>query len=149
EGVGHSAGVFDEEKLAWVNRHYLKVADQARIAELALEFFNADGVTMAPSADGLAFLAGVMPIATGSVDRLRDIPARLSFLFEFDPARALEDDHIAAEMRNPAARAVVGALAEVLAGAPRLDREQFRAAANQVKATTGQKGKALFHPIRI
>src|SRR6185436_7578139 len=25
--VGHSAGVFDEEKLAWVNRHYLKMAD--------------------------------------------------------------------------------------------------------------------------
>ena len=27
EDVGHSAGVFDEEKLAWVNRHYLKTAD--------------------------------------------------------------------------------------------------------------------------
>ena len=32
EAVGHSAGVFDEEKLAWVNRHYLKAADPARIA---------------------------------------------------------------------------------------------------------------------
>ena len=36
EGVGHSAGVFDEEKLAWVNRHYLKAADAARIARLAV-----------------------------------------------------------------------------------------------------------------
>src|SRR4029077_18717623 len=36
--VGHSAGVFDEKKLAWVNRHYLKTADQARIAELAIEY---------------------------------------------------------------------------------------------------------------
>ena len=27
DAVGHSAGVFDEEKLAWVNRHYLKMAD--------------------------------------------------------------------------------------------------------------------------
>ena len=47
------------------------------------------------------------------------------------------------------ARAVVAALAEELATAPRLDRERFRAIANQVKAKTGQKGKALFHPIRI
>jgi hypothetical protein len=47
------------------------------------------------------------------------------------------------------ARAVCGALAEVLAGAPRLDRERFRTAANEVKARTGQKGKALFHPIRV
>src|SRR2546430_6305815 len=29
--VGHSAGVFDEEKLAWANRHYLKMADSERI----------------------------------------------------------------------------------------------------------------------
>src|SRR5207237_5510584 len=33
--VGLSAGVFDEEKLAWVNRHYLKVADLLRLAELS------------------------------------------------------------------------------------------------------------------
>ena len=36
ERVGHSAGVFDEEKLAWANRHYLKMADSLRIAELSL-----------------------------------------------------------------------------------------------------------------
>ena len=44
---------------------------------------------------------------------------------------------------------MVGALAEALALAPRLDRDRFRAVANDVKARTGQKGKALFHPIRI
>ena len=41
------------------------------------------------------------------------------------------------------------ALAQELGSAPRLDRDRFRAAANAVKAATGQKGKALFHPIRI
>src|SRR6185436_18175364 len=40
EAVGHSAGVFDEEKLAWANRHYLKMANPARLAELALPYFN-------------------------------------------------------------------------------------------------------------
>jgi len=43
----------------------------------------------------------------------------------------------------------VAALAADLEAAPRLDREQFRAAANRVKAKTGQKGRALFHPIRV
>ena len=33
---------------------------------------------------------------------------------------------------------------------PRLtSKEAFRAAANRVKERTGQKGKALFHPIRL
>ena len=30
-----------------------------------------------------------------------------------------------------------------------LDREAFRAAAERVKERTGQKGRALFHPIRV
>jgi glutamyl/glutaminyl-tRNA synthetase len=43
----------------------------------------------------------------------------------------------------------VRALAEELTTAPRLDREKFREVANRVKGRTGQKGKALFHPIRV
>jgi nondiscriminating glutamyl-tRNA synthetase len=149
EDVGHSAGVFDEEKLAWVDRHYLKAADPLRLAELSVPFFRDAGVEMDPTADGLEFLASAMPMASASVDRLSDVPARLAFLFDFDPGRALADPRVREEMREDTARAVVSALAEELAGAPRLDRETFRAAANRVKARTGQKGKTLFHPIRI
>src|SRR2546428_5157983 len=36
EDVGHSAGVFDEGKLAWVNRHHLEIADPIRLAELSV-----------------------------------------------------------------------------------------------------------------
>ena len=90
-----------------------------------------------------------MPIASGSVDRLNQVPARLAFLFEYDPARTLSDAHMREELKSDSARAVIAALAEELASAARLDRERFRAAANQVRARTGQKGKALFHPIRI
>jgi glutamyl/glutaminyl-tRNA synthetase len=53
------------------------------------------------------------------------------------------------EMQAPRARAVVVALAGALAQAPRLDRERFRAMAAQVKTETGEKGRTLFHPIRV
>jgi nondiscriminating glutamyl-tRNA synthetase len=149
DDVGHSAGVFDEEKLAWVNRHYLKIADSARIAELSLPFFNDAGVRLAPDDRGIAFLASAMAMASASVDRLNQVPARLAFLFHFDPAVALADATVRGEMSAAPARAVVAALAEELAAAPRLDRETFREAANRVKARTSQKGKALFHPIRV
>ena len=141
--------MFDEEKLAWVNRHYLKVADPLRLAELSVPYFIDAGVPMKPDARGLEFLAAAMPIASGSVDRLNQVPARLAFLFEYDPARTLSDAHMREELKSDSARAVIAALAEELASAARLDRERFRAAANQVRARTGQKGKALFHPIRI
>jgi glutamyl-tRNA synthetase/nondiscriminating glutamyl-tRNA synthetase len=147
--VGLSAGVFDEEKLAWVNRHYLKMAGPDRLAELSVPFFRQAGVEMAPSESGLAFLASVLPIAAESVDRLDQVPRRLGFLFDYDPRNALESASVQEEMASPSAGEIAHALADELATAPRLDRERFRAIANQIKSRTGHKGKALFHPIRI
>jgi nondiscriminating glutamyl-tRNA synthetase len=147
--VGHSAGVFDEEKLAWVNRHYLKTADPARIAQLSISFFAEAGLALTPNGAGLEFLASAMAMATSSVDRLNQVPGRLAFLFDYDAPATLRTPAIVEELRHADARAVVAALAEELASAPRLDRESFRAAANRVKARTGQKGRALFHPIRV
>jgi glutamyl-tRNA synthetase/nondiscriminating glutamyl-tRNA synthetase len=147
--VGHSAAVFDEGKLAWANRHYLKIAEPRRLAGLTVPFFAASGLALDPSEEGMAFLASVVPIATMSVDRLEQVPDRLAFLFDYDPAAALANDVIGEEMRSPGSRAVVAALAAALAQSPRLDRERFRTVANDVRAQTGQKGKALFHPIRV
>ncbi|MBP1634276.1 MAG: gltX1 2 [Acidobacteria bacterium] len=91
EDVGRSAGVFDEEKLAWVNRHYLRLADPARLAVLALPYLRDEGMASGePDADARAYLEGVLPIASGSVDRLSEVPSRLRFLFSYDAARSLE-----------------------------------------------------------
>jgi glutamyl-tRNA synthetase/nondiscriminating glutamyl-tRNA synthetase len=149
ERVGHSAAVFDEEKLAWANRHYLKMADPARIAALAVPYFQEAGLAMSPGPRGLEFLAGAMAMATASVDRLNQIPGRLSQLFEYDAAQALAEPAVRAEMASEGARDVATVLAEELTSTPRLDRERFRAVANEVKTKTGQKARSLFHPIRV
>jgi nondiscriminating glutamyl-tRNA synthetase len=149
EAVGHSAGVFDEEKLAWVNRHYLKLADPVRLAQLCVPYFNEAGFRMTPNERGIEFLASAMVMASASVDRLNQVPARLALLFDYDADAALRNPQVGDEMRGEPARAVVTALAEELVAAPRLDRERFRGVADQVKARTGLKGKPLFHPIRL
>jgi nondiscriminating glutamyl-tRNA synthetase len=149
DGVGVSAGVFDEEKLAWVNRHYLKMAEPSRLASLSVPYFTKAGIHMSPTALGLDFLASTMLIASGSVDRLDQVPDRLSFLFEYAAEATLADPRVHSEMRADGPRAVVRALAEALAGNPRLTRESFRAVAQAIRTQTGQKAKALFHPIRV
>jgi nondiscriminating glutamyl-tRNA synthetase len=150
EHVGHSAGVFDEAKLAWVDRHYLKLADPARLARLLVPFFEAEGVLHAPSDDALLYLESLLPMITTSVDRLAEAPERLGFLFRYDAAETLRDAAIAGEFAAESPRAVVHALAADLAAAGPLDsREAFRAAAQRVRDATGQKGRALFHPIRV
>ena len=149
EDVGHSAGVFDQEKLAWMNRHYMKTAAPTRIASESLPFFIKAGFVVRRTDEAADYVASLLPMAVGSVDRLEEIPDRLGFLFEFDAASALARPDVAEVLHEPGARDVISALAEELAGAGNLDRESFRAAANRVKQRTGQKGRSLFHPIRV
>lgn len=149
--VGHSAGVFDEDKLAWANRHYLKQALPGDLVEWALPFLRERsmvvGTLAAPAREWLAF---VVPSVAGSVDRLAQVPDRLHTIFSFDAAGALAREELRREFDEPGARQVVAALADDLASAPRLiDREVYRAAAARIKEKTGLKGKALFHPIRV
>ncbi|MSO83890.1 MAG: glutamate--tRNA ligase [Acidobacteria bacterium] len=148
EDVGHSAGVFDGEKLAWMNRHYLKLAAPERLVELSVPYLKNEAWVLEPTAAAIDFLAVVVPLAAASVDRLDQVPARLRFLFDYSAARALENPAVQAEA--DAARPVVAALADVLAtGGPLVDRDAFRAAVAQVRERTGQKGKSLLHPIRL
>ena len=148
EDVGKSAGVFDPEKLAWANRHYLKLASPDRLVGLAVPFLANAGWVSTPSPAALEFLGRAVQVAAASVDHLDRVPERLRFLFDYSPARTLDDAGVLGE--STAAHGVLVALAEVLAASgPLMDREAFRAAAQQVRERTGTKGKALFHPIRL
>jgi glutamyl/glutaminyl-tRNA synthetase len=148
EDVGHSAGVFDPEKLAWMNRHYMKAATPARIAAESLRFFQARGFVTRNTDAAMAYIESLLPMAVGSVDRLEEIPDRLAFLFTYDAGDALQRADVAEVLHEAGAREVISALPEAITG-PLLDREAFRAVAARVKEKTGQKGKALFHPIRV
>jgi len=148
EQVGHSAGVFDPEKLAWVNRHYLKTIDSHRAAALAVPYLQQAGWLNQPSGLDVEFLAGVIPAVAASIDRLDQLAGRLAFLFDYSAARSLERDGIRDEALR--SRPVIAALADALATSPPLaDKEAFRALAARVREKTAQKGKALFHPIRL
>ena len=148
EDVGHSAGVFDPEKLAWMNRHYMREAAPSRLAGEAFRYFAREGFVERRTAEAMEYLASLLPLAVGSVDRLDEIPDRVRFVFSYDAAAALATPEVAASIAEPGAREVIAALAEVVDG-PLLDRESFRAAANTVKTRTGHKGRALFQPIRV
>jgi nondiscriminating glutamyl-tRNA synthetase len=155
EDVAKGAGVFDPEKLAWVNRHYLKLAAPERLAELALPFLERhEWIAGRDSGSGirdpkaLAFLARAVGVAALSVDRIDQVPGRLHFLFDYSAQTSLADPAIRGEAAE--ARPVIAALADELATAgPLTDKEAFRALAGRVREKTGAKGKALFHPIRL
>ena len=147
EDVGHSAGVFDQEKLAWMNRHYMKAAAPGRLAAESAPYFIRQGFIAKRTPEAMEYLGSLLPMAVGSVDRLEEIPDRVRFVFGYDAAEALARPEIAGVLQEPGAREVIRALAGEITGLM-LDRESFREMASRVKERTGQKGKSLFHPIR-
>jgi nondiscriminating glutamyl-tRNA synthetase len=153
EDVTKSAGVFDPDKLAWMNRHYLKQADPDRLARLLAPHLATAGYLTGADVDDprvRTFLAACVPLVAGTVDQLADAPERLRMVFE-TPRPAAVVEHLAAESPGSAeaGRAVVIEFARELSSRARLTRETFREAAQQVRQRTGQKGRGLFHPIRL
>ena len=142
--VSHSAAVFDTEKLAWMNRHYMKQASPSRLAALVQPWFVAAGMVQDGTAGATESIEAVLPMAVGAVDRLEEVPERVSFVFAWDSSAAAR--LVAAE---PDGARVVGAFADAIADAGPLTKETFRAAAARTRDVTGVKGRALFHPIRV
>ncbi len=142
--VSHSAAVFDTAKLSWMNRHYMKEADPARLAALALPYFVRAGYVTAETGVSLEFVQSLLPLAVGSVDRVEEIPERVAVIFGWDAATAAA--LVRAETDGAAA---VAAFGKEIEHAGALDRDSFRAAATRARQSSGLKGKALFHPIRV
>ncbi|HUE86631.1 MAG TPA: glutamate--tRNA ligase [Vicinamibacterales bacterium] len=149
--VAHSAGVFDEDKLAWVNRHYLKAADPHALSQRAVPFLRDARIVVGRLSDaGVDWLVSIVPALASSIDRLSQLPERLRTVFAFDADESLGREDIRAELLSESGRKVLTTLAEELRGTARMtNREIFRAMAARVREKSGQKGRALFHPIRV
>jgi glutamyl/glutaminyl-tRNA synthetase len=107
------------------------------------------GYVLRRTDEAAGFIESLLPMAVGSVDRLEEVPDRLRFLFQYDATEAVTKPDVAEVLHESGAKEVIAALAEELREADRMDREGFRAAAGRVRQRTGQKGRALFHPIRV
>jgi glutamyl-tRNA synthetase/nondiscriminating glutamyl-tRNA synthetase len=153
ERVTASPAVFDFDKLHWLNRHYLKLADPARILELAWPYFEKAGLLPARSSadkETVQWFTKLIALFLPSVDRLEQLPEKAQFVFHFDPAAAKANAENAAILQSEAAQKVLAAFAQrVRAPEAAVTPELFKAWMNEIKAETGAKGKDLFHPVRI
>jgi glutamyl-tRNA synthetase/nondiscriminating glutamyl-tRNA synthetase len=149
--VTPSPAVFDMEKLYWLNRHYIKVAEPERIHRLALRFFADAGLMHAHvSGETAAWLGKVTDLLVPSVNKLDELPSRAAVLFEFDPNKAIAAADNAEVMTGAKTPAVLDAFAaKIRAEQGEISAERFKAILKEVQTETGVKGKELFHPIRV
>jgi nondiscriminating glutamyl-tRNA synthetase len=143
--VSKSPAIFDRTKLDWVNRSYISSEASETLAELAEPYFVQTGlIPPQPDSSIRSWLAGVVDLIKTRVDRLEQFPEKSAIIFEAPPL----DEDARATLAQPAALAVAREFARLVEERETLTPEAYKEIVGQVKASTGQKGKNLFHPIR-
>ncbi|MYM66604.1 glutamate--tRNA ligase [Pseudoduganella sp. FT55W] len=89
--LSNSAAQFNIEKLNWLNNHYIKQADNERLAELAKARMEANGAVFA-GAPALPVVLGLLKERTNTVNELAD--AAMLFYREPQPDAALLTQHV-------------------------------------------------------
>ena len=148
--ITKSPAVFDNDKLNWLNRHYMKACEPRRLAELAVPVLQAAGrVGAQPASEVLAWLERVLEAVLKNISALSELPSATQIVFEFDARHALATPDFQELIKDSAALAVLKSfIPKVLAVRP-LTYECFREITKAVQKETGKKGKDLYHPVRM
>jgi glutamyl-tRNA synthetase/nondiscriminating glutamyl-tRNA synthetase len=99
-----------------------------------------------PSPDVLAWLERVLDAVLKNISSLSQLPDAVHIIFECDAKKANQELQLSA---TASARAVLNAFIPKVLAQSELSYERFRATTKEVQKETGEKGRELFHPIRV
>ena len=135
-----SAAQFNNEKLAWLNNHYIKQADNARLAALARPLMAAQGAQFEDAPD-LAAALGLMKERASTVNELAD--SAMLFFRTPQPDPALVAQHVT-EAVKPALAQFAERIATVA-----WTKEAVAPMIKEVLAANGLKMPQLAMPLRL
>ncbi len=136
--VGKSPSRFDLKKLENLNGHYMREADDTRLAALIAPRLGMDS-------DGLALLVRAMPELKARAHDLNQLAEGAAFLFE---ARPLAIDEKAGALLTPEAREHLALAHGALAAIESWDHDATDAAVREVAEKAGVKLGKLAQPLR-
>jgi glutamyl-tRNA synthetase len=139
--VSRSAAQLDPAKLAWLNQHYIKAADPARLAGLAAPELRRLGAAL-EGGPPLEQVVALLKDRATSVLHLAE--AAMLFYAEPHPHADLLAQHLTEQVR-PALRMLKARLAELVAW----DKASISGAIKQVLAASGLKMPQLAMPLRL
>jgi glutamyl/glutaminyl-tRNA synthetase len=147
--VQKNPAIFDNAKLAWMNRSYINKTAGDSLVDRAKQFFVDAGLVPAQLDQATrSWLAQVIDLVKTHVDHLDQLPNQTDIIYGFETNPPEIDPAIFDVLRKPEARAVAREFARLVEEKEILTAETYREIVGQVKTATHQKGRNLFHPIR-
>ena len=142
EAVGRSAGVFNPDKLLWLNHHYIKSGDPARLAELLVPFLAERGVDPAGGPD----LAAVVKTLQERSRTMLEMADGALFYYrsevEYDPEAA-------GKFLTPGVAPLLAALLERFDAQPAFDHGSIEQAFKELCAEKGIKMGQVGPSVRV
>lgn len=135
-----SAAQFNTEKLRWLNQHYIKVADDTRLAELTQVFLKQDGCDLNEGPE----LAAVCALVKERASTLKELADATRLFYRTPaPSAALVAQHVTPDVL-PALRDLITTFATI-----HWEKAAISAALKETLAAHGLKMPKLAMPVRI
>ncbi|WZL72659.1 glutamate--tRNA ligase [Clostridiaceae bacterium 35-E11] len=148
ERVSKSGGVFDTDKLNWINAHYMKEADVERITALAIPHLVEDGyITQEDAKNKYAWLKDMVQVLQDRLSYAGEIVDKVDIFFktEIHP----EDEQAKEILKLEHLPHLLEVFAQKVAEAEVVDESFGKNVFKTIQKETGYKGKNLFMPIRV
>ncbi len=137
--VSRNPAAFDDEKLRWMNGHYIREMDDARLAELLLQALFQEGLE-----GDLQTVAAAVPLVKTRMHTLKEGVALIRFLFLYE----IEPDEKARKMLGPERAEYLREVTTRLESLKEWNHQEIEKALRELQAERGLPSKQAFQPIR-
>lgn len=146
--VSKSGGIFDREKLNWVNSYYIKELTDQELFDLAVPFIVDAQVLDKSFIDSHKnWVMILLNTVKDSLDTLKEVPEKIKFIL--DPMPENLNDEEKEILKGETVPQLVDAIIEKLEGMESLSFDDAKTFMKEIQKETGIKGKNLFMPTRI
>ncbi|MBW4872798.1 MAG: glutamate--tRNA ligase, partial [Paeniclostridium sp.] len=148
ERVSKSGGVFDTDKLNWVNQHYIKDASDEYITDLAIPFLIEAGyITEEDAKNRYDFVKDMVSVVKEKLQYVKEVTEHVNIFF--GDKVELETEECREFLKLEHIPTLINALEEKIGAADEINEEAFKAMLKEIQKEHGIKGKNLFMGTRI
>jgi glutamyl-tRNA synthetase len=137
--VSRNPAAFDDEKLRWMNGHYIREADDARLTELLVQALFQEGLET-----DLQTVAAAIPLVKTRMHTLKEGAALIRFLF----VEEIEPDEKARKMLGPERAGYLLEVASRLEVVGEWSHQEIEKALRDLQAERQLSSTQAFQPIR-
>ncbi len=148
--INKSPAIFDLKKLFWLNRHYMKESSIQDLVKISIPILQAAGyLRKQVNNETEQWLKLVLESVLKNMDHLGQLPELVRLVFQFDAEKAVQINENKIFIESIPCERVLDSFFRKVSVAGELSSERFSDIISEVREETGQKGKNLFHPIRM